>query len=245
MTRIDMAASEWHKLIKPVIPHASADKELPELAAIRIELTDLAAYAVATDRYTLAAERFRFEPGAVAWDGEPPVHVRVAEAKASLGLFPFSKDDDPPLRIVIERAPVPIQVAGMQRSVHHLAVTVESADGTRVVLHDARDPSRDAHAGWKRRLAAALTRPPGQPIDGLDLYTAHLSRWDAAARRGERLTIWTGPEPGDALLVTVEQHFAGLWSIPRYLESAGKLREDTPWLEELALAGSMEAGDDN
>ena len=38
MTRLNMTTREWHELIKPVISHASGDKELPELDVVRLEL---------------------------------------------------------------------------------------------------------------------------------------------------------------------------------------------------------------
>ena len=58
MTRIDMTTREWHELIRPVISHAIADKDFPWLDVVRLELGESALYAVATDRYTLAAERW-------------------------------------------------------------------------------------------------------------------------------------------------------------------------------------------
>src|SRR5260370_9687467 len=57
VTRIDMTTREWHELITPVLPHASTGKDDPQLSAIRIEIAERAIFAVATDRYTLAAER--------------------------------------------------------------------------------------------------------------------------------------------------------------------------------------------
>jgi len=237
VTRIDLSAREWHELIKPVLPHASTDKEMPELGIIRLELSDTAVCAVATDRYTLAAERWPYPPGQRPWNGEPAIHVRVTEAKASLGLFPFSKDDDPPLRLTIDTHPVPIQVVGEPRSVTRLAITVEALDGTRLVLHDVRDPSRDPLATWRKSLAVALRRTTGRALEGLDISSAYLARWDAATRKGERLTVYTGPEPGDPLLILAEKHFAGVWSLPRYLDGPGRALAESPWRHELALDG--------
>lgn len=52
-----MTTRELHELIAPVIPHAGTDPELPELGVIRLEVRDDVLYAVATDRYTMAATR--------------------------------------------------------------------------------------------------------------------------------------------------------------------------------------------
>lgn len=237
--RTDMTTSEWHKLIKPVIPHASTDKETPERGVVRIESGSTSLYAVAGDGRTLAAERRRdlnvFEAG--------PVHVRVGEAKASLGLFPFSKDEDPMLRVTIDTVPVPVAIVGQPRSVTTLAVTVQRDDGTRLVMHDHRDPDRDPLGTWRKHLFKAITRGRGKPFNGLDLRADVLARWASAARGGERLCMYSGPEPGDPLLVTVEDHFAGVWAIPAYLDAPGKRLAESPWLSELTLEVDLETGE--
>jgi hypothetical protein len=92
-------------------------------------------------------------------------------------------------------------------------------------------------------IRAAMIRARGRALDGLDLSAAQLARWTSAARKGERLTLYTGPEPGDPLLVTVEKHFAGVWAIPQYLDAPGKTLTELPWREELDLDGvESEAG---
>ena len=242
MTRIDMTTREWHELIRPVISHASTDAELPELAVVRLELAEFAAYAVATDRYTLAAERRRHD-GAVPWAPEQPVHLAAREAAATLKLFTHGKDHDPPLRITVDTAPVAVTVVGQSRSVNRLAVTIASDDGTRLVLHDVRDPSRDPLAAWRKMISGAMTRPQGRALDGLDLLACQLARWSSAVSKGERLTIYSGPKPGDPLLVTVEQHFAGLASVQQYLDAPGKARDALPWRDELGAGIDLETGE--
>lgn len=237
--RTDMTTSEWHKLIKPVIGHAGVDKETPERNVIRIESGAHSLYAVAGDGRTLAAERRHdlnvFDAG--------PVHVRAGEAKASLGLFPFSKDEDPMLRVVIDTVPVAIAAVGLPRSVSALAVTVQRDDGTRLVMHDHRDPDRDPLGGWRKIIFGALTRQTGRPLNGLDLRADVLARWASAARGGERLCLYTGPETGDPLLVTVEDHFAGVWAIPQYLDAPGKRLRESPWLGELTFDVDLDTGE--
>src|SRR5260221_11157121 len=121
MTRIDLSTREWHELIKPVIPHALKDADYPQLEVVRIEAAERAVYAIATDRYTLGAERHELPER--LWEIPAPVHMRLAEASASLKLFPYSKDFDPPLRLTIDKAPVPVAVAGHQTAIDHLALT--------------------------------------------------------------------------------------------------------------------------
>lgn len=225
-----MTTREWHELIKPVLPHTSTDKELPELGVVRIEAAERAVYAVATDRYTMGAERHPLEDA-----GEPmqPVHIDAREAAATLRLFTFSKDNDPLLHITIDTVPVPVTVVGQSRSVNAMGVTLHRDDGTRLAMHDRRDPSRDPLSGWRKAIGTSLHREGARSIDGLDLSGYALARWAHAVRGGERLTFYTGPEPGDPLLITVEQHFAGIWALPQYLDSAVKIRSELPWHAEL------------
>lgn len=234
--RLDIATSEWHKLIKPVLPHASTDKELPERQVVRIEAALDTLYAIAGDGYTLAAERL-CAPRAAFTD--LPVHIKATEAKASLALFPFSKDEDPIVHLIIDTVPVPIEAVGQRRSVNAMAVTIQRGDGTRLAMHDQRDPSRDPLAKWQAMLYKALAREQGRPFNGLDLRADVLGRWASAARGGERLCIYSGPEAGDPLLITVEDHFAGIWAIPPYLDGPGKRLSESPWLTELHLAAEM------
>ena len=228
-----MTTREWHELVKPVLPHTANDKDLPELDVVRIELGETALYAVATDRYTLAAERWELAKEDRGSAG-PVVHLDAGEVRATLKLFTFSKDEDPPLSVTIDTASIPISVVGRPASVNALAVTIQQVnEGTRLMLRDTRDPSRDPLRGWRKGIRAALDRPPGGKLDGLDLNAGMLGRWGTAARHGERLTFYTGPEPGDALLVIVERHFAGLWMPMRYLDEPTKTLADLPWHEEL------------
>lgn len=230
MTRIDMTAREWHQLIRPVMPHASTDKEFPWLGVVRLELAAHAVYAAATDLYTLAAERWPCPAGA---DGRERVHISLQDARASLQLFPFSKDHDPLLQVIIGTAPRAVTVAGLPRSIAQLAVTIEADDGTRAAFRDVRDPSRDPLAGWRKSIHQAMTRPAGRELDGLDVLGGSLSRFAAAARKGERLTVYTGPEPGDPVLFCVEHHFAGLLAAQQYLDGPARRRDELPWHHEL------------
>lgn len=235
MTRIDMTTREWHELIRPVLPHTINDKDFPELDVIRLELGETALYAVATDRYTLAAERWPLTgPGLISPGRREVVHLSAREVAASLKLFTHSKDDDPALSIMLDEVPTSVTAIGQLHSVMRLGVTVQQlGDGTRLVLHDVRDPSRDPLSAWRKTIRTALARPSGRALDGLDLYAGMLARWTAAARKGERLTMYTGPAPGDPLLVIVEEHFAGVWMIPQYLDGPGKTLAGLPWHDEI------------
>lgn len=231
MTRLDMTASEWAHLIKPVLPHAGTDKQEPSLGVIRLEMGPGALYAVATDRYSLGAERWPCQDAGE----QQPVHLRATEVKVALGLFPAKDGDDPALRITIGEVAIPISLVGQPRSVRRLAVTIDGPDGTRIVMHDTRDPSADPLAPWRKQLLAALTRQQGSHLDGLNLRADYMTRWTAAAGRGERLALYTGPGPRDPLLILVEHHFAGLWMLPAYLDGPGKQLTETPWQQELTL----------
>ena len=148
--------------------------------------------------------------------------------------------------MIIDTGIVPVSVAGHAATVPVLTVTVRhAAEGTRLVLHDVRDPSRDPLASWRKNLHAAPTRPPGRALEGMDLHAGQLARWASAARHGERLTVFSGPEPGDVLLITVEQHFAGLWALATYLDGPAKTLDELPWRDELAEGIDFETGERN
>jgi hypothetical protein len=235
LTRIDLTTREWHELIKPVLPHASTDADDPQLGVVRIQPAEHALYAVATDRYTIGAERFPLPAGERLWDVPGPVHIWRTDAAASLRLFPYSKDADPPLRVSIDKAPVPITVAGTPATVDRLAITLEAIDGTRLVMHDHRDPSSDPLAGWRGHLISALIRPQAKAAPALNLNAAYLARWSAAVRKGERLAVFTGTKGDQMLLIAVENHFLGVWQPVSYLESPADMLAATPWRDELEL----------
>jgi len=230
-----MATSEWHQLVKPVLPHITRDAEFPELSQVRIEAGGSSLYAVATDRYTLGAERrplARVDRG----QPQPPVHVRDSDVQASLKLFAYTKDSDPPLSVTIGTVSIPVEVMGEVDRYSGMAVTLQSAAGARLVMHDRRIPGRDPLDGWQRRVSAAVGRAQAATLPGIDLQPGHLGRWAAAVRAGERLTMWTGPRRSSAILVTVEGHFAGLWAPMVWGQGDGPAPPDPaglPWLAEL------------
>lgn len=229
-----MTTRELHDLFRPVLPHVGTDKETPELAVVRLEFGDNAVYAAATDRYTLAAERWPLPPADRGRLGGLVVHLNAADAKAALALFTYSKESDPPLRITVDTAPVHISVAGQPGVVTRLAVTVQHADdGTRLVLHDERNPAKDPLAAWRRKIHAAMTRPRASTIEAADLFPGTLGRWAAAARKGERFSVYPAPDQADPILVVVEEHFAGLWSVPGYLGEPREVLDALPWRWEL------------
>ena len=239
--RLDMLTSDWHRLLKPVLPHASTDKELPHLRRVRLELGPRALYAIATDTWTLAAERYALEPKYRNGDWEP-VHIDAAEIKASLALLKFTKDDDMPVEVLVDQVPMPL---GSGRTVISRAVTVQRPDdGLKLVMRDRRDPFRpDALSRWQTGLSAAFARPRGRSLDGLDLRGWALARWQHAARGSERLRLWTGPETGDPLLITVEDHFAGLISTAPMLDDPSQDRSSLPWAAELLPPGIGDGGE--
>lgn len=233
--RFDLTTREWHELLKPVIPHASTDADSRELAVIRIETGTAALYAIATDRVSLAAERRYLPPqDRSGWgDMPPPVHVKIGEAKASLALFQHSKDADPPMRITIDTVAVPVVAVGRHTTIIRYAITLETGDGTRLVMHDQRDSSNDPLAGWRDILAVPLVRPAAESAPALNLKADMLGRWAAACRKGERLAMFTGRKGTDLVLIAVESHFLGAWHPQSYLESPREVLEDSPWHDEL------------
>lgn len=233
--RIDMTASEWHQLVRPVLPHTLKDSDFPELSHVRVEAGSAALYAVATDRYTLGAER-RLLARADRGQPQPPVHVLATDVKASLTLFSYTKDADPDLTVTIDTVVIPSEVMGQHASYSSMAVTLTSGDGSKMVMHDRRMPHRDPLERWQRLISGAMARTQGGTLSGMDLSPDHLGRWKDAVRAGERLTLWTGPRRKDVVLVTVDEHFAGLWSPSLWSSAESPAMPDPaglPWLAEL------------
>ena len=224
MTRVDMTTRQWHELIMPVLPHVSTDDEVPEICVVRIEGSGRIVNAVGTDRYTLAATRHVLDEPC----DEFAVHVDKADATAMLKLFAYTKDLDPRLRIVVGKAPLPVSDRGDTVSV--LSVTVESEDGTRLVIRDRPG----GLGGWRKTLAALVHRDLAPAADRLLLMPGQLGRWAAAARKGDRLMVFAGPEIGDAILVLAEDHFAGAWMPASHIDGdSDDLLSDSPWWSEL------------
>lgn len=239
--RLDILTSDWHRLIKPVLPHASTDKDSWSLQAVRLELGPLALYAVATDRYTLGAERHVLAP-VDRYGDWPPVHILAGEAAATLKMLPYGKDNDPELRITVDRSAL---IVPGGTTVDSWAVMIERPDdGTRLTLRDRRDPAEvNALTNWRKPIVSALTRPRGREVDGLDLAAYQLARWKDAARGGEQLRIWTGAVKGDTLLVAVERHFIGVMTTQLFLDDPSRDRTALPWAAELLPAGITADGE--
>lgn len=90
--RLDLLTSDWHRLVKPVLPHAHTDKDSLSLQAVRLELGPQALYAVATDRSTLAAERFPL-PRDSRHGGWPPVtQLYLDDPSRDRGALPWAAE---------------------------------------------------------------------------------------------------------------------------------------------------------
>lgn len=223
MTRIDLTTRELHELITPVLPHTGVDPAAPELAVIRLETRSNVLYAIATDRYTLAAARHPLDDPA----DDITVAIDRADAAAMLKLFKHSKKQDPHLRLVIDKVPVPVNMRG--DTVQSLGLTVDSEDGTRLVLHGR---GHGALTSWRKLLRQVVSRPLTPASPALFLTPSYLPRWTKAARKGERLSVFIGPEPTDPILLQVEHRFIGVWMPAEHLDSG---QETTgPWSAELA-----------
>ena len=223
MTRIDLTTRELHDLITPVLPHTGTDPDVPELGLIRLEVRAHVLYAVATDRYTLAVVRHPLDDPA----DDTTIAITRNDAAAMLKLFKHTKDDDPQLRAVIDQVPVPIGDRG--DTVRSLGLTVTSEDGTRLVLHGHQ---QTIQATWRRLLRGVVERPNVPATPALFLTPTYLPRWTKAARKGERLSVFIGPDPTDPLLVVVEHRFIGIWMPAGHLD-AGEHMSASPWLAEL------------
>jgi hypothetical protein len=230
VTRIDLTTSELHGLIAPVMPHTATTND-PDLSCINIEVRDNVLHAVASDRFTLAATRHPLDDPA----DDLNLLIDRADAAAMLKLFTFTKDEDPPLTLIIDKFPVPV---GGGATLDSLGLRVDAEDGTRLVLHDRTAIGKQwPMAAWRTHIGKAIHRPHAPANPALLLTPAFMPRWAKAAGKGERIMAFVGPEPTSAILVVVEDHFIGLWLPCSHLDSdkGAGLLHGNPWLDELPV----------
>jgi hypothetical protein len=229
MARIDMTTRDLHQLVKPVLPHAATDPETPQLNVIRLECARQVLYAVATDRFTVGVARHVLEEV----PGDFVIDVDQADAKSMLTLFRYTKNTDPRLKITVDKVTVPLGRPDM--TVQALGLTVESEEGTRLLLHDRRSYEHaDTLGSWRKMLAAALYRDLAPAAPSLILSPQFMARWSAAVKGAERLTFLAGPGPTDLILILVEDHFAGIWKPAEHIDAGSEeLLTLSPWRREI------------
>lgn len=230
MTRIDLTTRDLHELIQPVLPHASTDKDDTQMSCISIEVRDQVLYAVASDRYSIAATRHPLAELAE----ELVILIDRTDAAAMLRLFTFTKEEDPKLTVIIDEIRIP--VSGTNNTVNGRGLRIDSEDGTRLILHDrsiAGEPW--PMAKWRTVLGAVIHRSHQVASPSVILTPALMPRWAKAAGKGERLMAFVGPTSTDPILITVEEHFAGLWKPCGHLDSdkGTDLLDGSPWRDEL------------
>lgn len=237
MTRIDLTTRELHGLVVPVLPHASTDAELPQINCVHLQIRSGVLYAVATDRFTMAATRHPlFDPA-----DDLDVTLDRADIAAALKLFTFSKDDDPRLTLVVDKVPVPISG---HRTIDSLGLRIDGEDGTRLVLHDRSLPDVKPFAKWQELIGRVVHRATVPATPALILAPSFLPRWTKAAGKGERLTVFVGPEQGDPILFTVEDHFVGVWQPATHIDGDMETLTASPWRDELPAPVASGQGDD-
>lgn len=229
MTRIDLTTRELHALIQPVLPHTSTSPDIPQLACINLEASGNVLYAVASDRYSLAATRHPLQEFAE----DLLILIDRGDAAVMLKLFGYSKDEDPKLTIIVDEIRVPAGGAG---SVTGRGLRIDSEDGTRLILHDRSIGGEPwPMANWRKMIGQVVHRPQTTGAPSLILTPALMPRWAKAAGKGERLMAFPGPQSTDPILVTVEDHFIGLWLPAGHLDSdkGDDLLDGNPWRDEL------------
>jgi hypothetical protein len=241
MTRIDLTTRDLHALIAPVLPHTLADPDFPRLGDIRVEVLDGVVYAVATDRVTLAATRHKPDGHA----DDVTIHLGRDDAANMLRLFKPVKDEDPRLTVTIDQVTVAVHPAGLH-GVMSLGFRVDGEDGTRLVLHDRRNPL-EVHDldSWRKWLGKVIHRATRPAAPALLLSPAFLARWSKAGHRGERLTVLIGAKPDDPVLIVCEDHFAGMWQPAGHLDGdAARALDGSPWRDELPAPAVQAALDE-
>lgn len=222
MASIQMTTSDLHDLLAPVLPHTGDGKGLPALSAIRIEVRDNTVYAVATDRYTMAATRHPLREAAP----DTTIAIGGVDAAAMLKLFKHTKNDNPDLQLTVGN----IEAETVLDPADKPALTITAKDGATLVLHGRED----ALATWRNILAKQVHRAPKAASPSIALNAMQLPRWTKAIRKGDQLEVFLGAKATDPVIVRAGDHFIGVWAAcSRSDGKAMPLLADSPWGREL------------
>jgi hypothetical protein len=221
VTRISLPTSALHDLLVPVLPHASVDKTLPVLNAVRIEVANDALLAIATDRYTVAITRRPLD------EPHPDAAITIPrrEAAAMLRMFPHSRDDDPGLTLDIGDT-----------------LRIDSETENRLTIQPVvaepgeLDPGYLGYPRWRKLIGKYLHRD-AEGVTGVSLNANFMQRWAAARRYGVPLRFVLGSQPTEPVLVVAGEHFLGMWMpVREQVTETGDWLKGLPWCDEIPLA---------
>jgi hypothetical protein len=222
MTSIQVKTSELHDLLTPVLPHTGDGKGMPALSAIRLEVRANVAYAVATDRYTMAITRHTLDQPTP----DTTIAIGKTDASAMLKLFKFGRNDNPDLQLTVGK----IEAETVLDPADKPALTVTAKDGATLVLHGRED----ALSTWRTIVAKLVHRAPKTASPSLALSGMYLSRWTKAIRKGGQLEVFLGADATDPVVIRAGDSFIGVWAAcSRRDSSGGDLLADSPWGVEL------------
>jgi hypothetical protein len=180
-----MTGSQLHRMLAAVLPSAATEALLPPLNAVHLETGPAGAYAVATDRYTLAVARHA--------DPSPRrdcAQITIPRA-AALTMLKLTRRRDPVAALRISGGQATVRIAG--------GITYKT-------------PGIDAryrYPDWRRLLRGLLAAPDAPAGQPLDLNPAYLARFAAAAAD---LHVSIRQIPGQrcrTLVITAGDWFAG------------------------------------
>lgn len=223
MTRIDLTTSELHDLLTPVLPHASTDRDLPDLCVIHLEVRDSVLYAIATDRYTMAVVRHRLQDET----DDGTIAISRVDAAALLKLFKYDRKTDPALQLTVGT----VEAETILDPADRPALTVSAKDGNTLVL-----PGRESRtlADWRKYIGKVIHRTQQPTSPHLGLAPIYLPRWAKAARGAAPLMVSFGANATDPVAVRAGDHFIGIW-MPTRLEERDARLADSPWAKEIPL----------
>jgi hypothetical protein len=221
MSDIVLSTAELHDLIVPVLPHASGDKNSPELDIVRIEVRDNVLYAIASDRYTMAVTRHRLRDATA----DSTIAISRADAAVMLKLFKFDRNTNPDVQLTVGS----VEAETILDPADRPALTVSAKDGNTLVLHGRDDRQI---ASWRKIMAKVIHREERPASPHLNLAPMYLSRWTKAMRKGVPLSVSFGAKTNDPVVIRVEDYFIGIWMPVRRTDDSMRLA-DSPWRKEL------------
>lgn len=195
-TSVSIAASDFHRLVKAVIPLADRGVALPVLNAVWLRGHGQWISATATDRYRVGVKRVKCE-APEGWQALIP----LSALRSLLATFKPSLRNDPTLTLTPDGTRLAVSVAGLD----------SWADITGGTLHFRLDEGQypksidDLLAGY----AAASDPLP----DGAAFNPHFLADFKAASEGGEPMRLGSdrilGNGKPNALVVRIGDHFIG------------------------------------
>ncbi|MEU5979411.1 phiSA1p31-related protein [Streptomyces sp. NPDC047315] len=182
-----VSVRDLRRILRQVAPHMGTDDTLPVLAAIRLEAHDGWLYAVATDRYTLAAARTQI--------------VAADDWRA-----PLPGGELPSVLAWLKHQSTLADTVSLATAGHDGQTSLDLTSSTGHLRVTTTDRNHSRFPDWRDMLRTQLTAERG-PVPVTAFTTPYLARWEHAE---ERLIAWQTSPTKPLLLASEGGDFLGM-----------------------------------